>query len=466
MRAFFVAAVLTMTVASASAQTTAPSAPAPLPERVARNVQALQASALSSDLAMGAVTDLVTQVGPREAGSEAEARAREWAVAFLRRSGFSNVHVEPFTIPAWDATREDGAIIAPIQQRLVMAALGGSASTPAGGLEADVVRFPDMAALQAAPESAVRGRIVFIDERMMRTQDGSGYGAAVMKRGLCAPVAFAKGAAACLIRSVGTDANRFAHQGGQSRQPEGVSLPAASISPADADVLARLVARGPVRVRMNIDATFTDNAPSGNVIGEIRGRERPDEIVLLAAHLDSWDLGQGAIDDGAGVAIVTAAARLIAALPGQPRRTIRVMLAGSEEIGGLGGVAYGEAHAGDHHVVAAEADFGADRVWRYRARFGESAAPYNRAIAAALAPLGVVSDSAGEAHGGADIEPLQEAGAPVVDLTQDGALYFDAHHTANDTLDRIDPAQLRQNVAAYATFAYIAADTDWAFAEQ
>jgi carboxypeptidase Q len=465
MRATFrllVLACALLGVAPAFAQT-APQ-PAPLPDRVARNLPTLQAEALSSDMALETVTDLVTQVGPRQAGTEAEARAREWAVAFLRRSGFSNVRVEPFNVPAWDATREEGAIIAPIQQRMVTAALGGSAPTPAGGLEAEIVRFENMAALEAASESAVRGRIVFIDEHMMRTQDGSGYGAAVVKRGRCAPVAQSKGAAACIIRSVGTDDNRFAHQGGQSRQADGASLPAASISPADADVLTRLVARGPVRVRLNIETTVTENAPSGNVIGEIRGRERPDEIVLMVAHLDSWDLGQGAIDNGAGVSIITSAARLIAALPGQPRRTIRVVLMGSEEIGGLGGAEYARVHAGDTHVAAAESDFGAGRVWRYRWRFDEAAQPYAQTLRAALAPLGVVADANAQAGGGTDLRGVNAAGVALVDLNQDGASYFDAHHTANDTLDRIDPAQLQQNVAAYATFAYIAADTDWVFA--
>ncbi|MDX2274179.1 MAG: M20/M25/M40 family metallo-hydrolase [Hyphomonadaceae bacterium] len=462
MRALAFAAFLAFTATTAAAQT-AP-APTPLPANVARNLSALQANALASDMAMETVTDLVTMVGPRPAGSEAEARARNWGADFLRRAGFANVRIEPFTIAAWDATREEGAITAPIQQRMVLAALGGSASTPAGGLEAEIVRFTDMAALEAAPESAVRGRIVFIDEPMTRTQDGSGYGAAVVKRGRCAPVAQSKGAVGCLIRSVGTDDDRFAHQGGLSRQPEGVSLPAASIAPADADVLARLAARGPVRVRLNIQATFSDNAPSGNVIGEIRGRERPEEVVLMVAHLDSWDLGQGAIDNGAGVAIITSAARLIAALPGQPRRTIRVVLVGSEEIGGLGGVEYARAHGGDRYAAAAESDFGAGRVWNYRWRFGPDAQGHAQALGQALAPLGVVADDSAEAGGGTDLRGINAAGVALVDLSQDGSLYFDAHHTANDTLDRIDPEALRQNVAAYATFAYLAADTDWVFA--
>lgn len=436
---------------------------APISAEQQRTVERLQAAALQSDLAWTIVEDLVTEVGPRLAGSEAEARARDWAVRMLREQRFSNVRVEPFTIPYWDSVREEAHIVWGGGERaMVAAALGGSPSTPAGGVTADVVRFPDMAALEAAPASAVAGRIVFIDEHMARAQDGAGYGVAVRKRGRCAPVAQAKGAVGCVIRAVGTDTHRFAHQGGSSRQAEGASLPAMAISPADADVLANLLQRGAVRVRLDIEVDIRDNAPSGNVIAEIRGRERPDEIVLIAAHLDSWDMGQGAIDDGSGVAIITAAARLIRDLPRRPRRTIRILLAGSEENGVHGGAAYGRAHASDNHIVALESDFGAGRVWRFDTRFAESAMPYARAFQRALAPLGVLPGN-NEADGGADVGAIRQAGAPVVDLAQDGTDYFDRHHTPDDTLYAIDPAALRQNVAAWATFVYLAADSDWVF---
>jgi carboxypeptidase Q len=436
---------------------------APITAAQQRTVDRLQAAALASDHAYEIVESLVTEVGPRLAGSEAEARARDWAVAMLRANGFTNVRIEPFTIPYWDATREEVRIVSPGAERLlVAAALGGSPSTPEGGLTGELVRFADMAALEAAPASAVAGRIVFIDEHMSRAQDGAGYGVAVRKRGRCAPVAQAKGAAGCLIRAVGTDTHRFAHQGGSSRQAEGASLPAMAISPADADVLANLLERGAVRVRLDITADIRENAPSGNVIAEIRGRERPDEIVLLASHLDSWDMGQGAVDDGAGVAINTAAARLIRELPRRPRRTIRILLAGAEENGVHGGAAYARAHANENHVVALESDFGAGRVWRFDTRFSEAAAPYGRAFQRALAPLGVLPGD-NQASGGADISDLRTAGVPVVDLSQDGSDYFDVHHTPNDTLYAIDPANLRQNVAAWATFVYLAADSDWTF---
>jgi Zn-dependent M28 family amino/carboxypeptidase len=235
-----------------------------------------------------------------------------------------------------------------------------------------------------------------------------------------------------------------------------------SISPADADVVANLLERGAVRVRLDIEADMRENAESGNVIAEIRGRERPEEIILLAAHLDSWDMGQGAIDDGAGVAIITAAARLIRDLPRRPRRTIRILLAGAEENGVHGGAAYGRAHVEETHIVALESDFGAGRVWRFDTRFSDGAMHYARAFQRALAPLGILPGN-NQTSGGADISAIRQAGAPVVDLSQDGTDYFDYHHTPNDTLYAIDPTALQQNVAAWATFVYLAADSDWIF---
>jgi hypothetical protein len=462
MRLLTVAFVALALSASATAQTQPAPEVAPISAEQQRNVERLRQAALASDDAWNIVESLVTDVGPRLAGSEAEARARDWAVAMLRARGFSNVRVEPFTFPYWDATREEAAILSPTPQPMVAAALGGSPSTPAGGLEGEVVRFADLASLEAATEAQVRDRIVFIDERMERTRTGAGYGAAVRKRGQCAPLAQARGAIACVIRSVGTDTHRFAHQGGSSRQANGASLPAMAISPADADIVARLIERGPVRLRLTIEADIRETATSGNVIAEIPGRTRAREIVLAAAHLDSWDMGQGAVDDGAGVAIISAAAALIRELPRRPRRTIRILLAGAEENGVHGGAAYAVAHANDNHIVAAESDFGAGRVYAFRSRFAEPALPYARRFQQALAPLGIeLGDNA--ANGGADVSDLRRAGVPVVDLSQDGTDYFDVHHTPNDTLYAVDRESLRQNVAAWATFLYLAADSDWSF---
>ncbi len=439
-------------------------APDPLPAAIAATVDTLRDRALASNEAYDIVESLTTEVGPRLAGSPEEARARAWAEAMLRERGFANIRIEPFEIPFWDATLERAEIIAPTRQRMVVAALGGSPSTPRRGLEAEIVRFESLDALDRAGPEAVAGKIVFIDEPMMRTQSGVGYGLAVRKRGQCAPRAGAKGALACVIRSVGTDHHRQPHQGGSARQPNGASLPAASLSPPDADQLARLLARGPVRIRLELQTEMRERAPSGNVIAEVVGREKPEEIVLIGAHLDSWDMGTGAIDDGAGVAIVVAAARLIQQLPQAPRRTVRVVLFGSEETGVHGGAAYAEAHAGElaNHVLAAESDFGADVVYQLRSGVGEDARAHIATMARALSTLGVAPGD-NSAGGGADVGAMHAAGVPVLDLDQSGWDYFDYHHTPDDTLDKIDPATLRQNVAAYAIAAYLAAEMAWDF---
>lgn len=451
-------------VAPAAAQAPAPIEPAAISAEQLATVQALQNAALTSDLGYQLVESLTTEIGPRLAGSSQEARARDWAVARLKALGFENVRIEPFAIPYWARTLERASIVSPSPQPLFVTALGGSGPTPKGGLEAELAPFPDLWALREAPAAAVKGKIVFIDEPMTRTQDGAGYGPAVAKRSQCQTLAAQKGAAACLIRSVGTDSHRFPHTGGAARNPTGGGLPNAAVSAPDADQLARLLGRGPVKLRLEIGVETRENAPSGNVIGEIRGRERPEEVVVIGGHLDSWDLGTGAIDDGAGVAIATAAAKLIAELPQRPKRTIRVVLWGAEETGLHGARAYAERHkeALAQHVAAAESDFGAGRIYRFESNFGPAAAPYSRAIARALAPLEIFPGPL-ETGGGPDVGPLRQAGVPVAELSQDGLDYFDLHHTPDDTLDKIDPAALAQNIAAYATFAWLAAETGWDF---
>lgn len=440
--------------------------PAPLPAEAQRTIEQISARALASDHAFEIVEALTTEIGPRMAGSDAEVRAREWAVAMLRRQRLQNVRVEPFAIPYWARTFDRASVTSPSPQPLVVAALGGSAPTPNGGIEAELVRFESIAALTAAPRAAVAGRIVFIDEGFTRTQDGLGYSMSVRRRSGCAPAAQAQGAVACLIRSVGTHSHRFPHQGGSARQPEGVNLPAAALSPPDSDQLTRLMARGPVRVRLEVHVEVRDDAPSGNVIAEVRGRERPDEIVLIGAHLDSWDQATGALDDGAGVGIVVAAARLIRDLPRRPRRTIHLVLFGAEETGIHGATAYARAHADElaQHIAAGESDFGADRIYRMRTRFGRRASSYAAAMQQALTPLGVAPGD-NLANGGPDMGPLREAGVPIIELNQSGWDYFNYHHTPDDTLDKVDRTTLRQNVAAYAISAYLAAEMDWNFRE-
>ena len=433
------------------------------PAMQARAVQ-LAEQALDDTLGYELVEALTTEVGPRLAGTEAEARAREWAVKRLRGLGFSNVRVEPFEIPVWRRGVERAEILAPYPQPLVVTALGGSVATGPEGVEADIAAYPDLAALQAAPGETVRGRIVFVDEVMTRTQDGSGYSVAAGKRRQAAYIAQEKGALAVLIRSVGTSSHRFAHTGQMRRLTESGSegVPAAALSAPDADQLRRILQRnGSARVRLVLTPESRPAGTSGNVVAEIPGREAPQEIVLIGAHLDSWDMGTGAVDDGAGVGIVIAAAkRLMDLQPEGPRRTVRVVLFGAEEVGLVGARVYAEAYADtlDDHVIASESDFGAGRIWRFETRAGEDRIESALALGAGVRALGA-ANGGNTASGGPDMTYVREAGVPVVSLRQNGWDYFDLHHTPNDTLDKIDPDDIAHNVAAWLSFIFLAANS-------
>ncbi len=435
---------------------------APIPDEIRAAAETLIERGLADEVGLKFVEDLTTEIGPRLAGSEAEARARDWAMRELKELNFQIVRTEDFTIPFWSRIREEARVTSPAEQPLVITALGGSAATPEGGVEAEIVRYESLAQLRAAPASDVEGKIVFLDEPMTRTMDGSGYGWAVRKRRACAADTVEKGGLACLIRSVGTQARRFPHTGMMARGEAEGAGPAAALSPPDADQLARLLERGAVEVFLDIQVETRRGAPSGNVIAEIEGDERPEEIVLIGCHLDSWDLGTGAVDDGAGCGIVVGAAKLIMELDERPARTIRVVLYGAEEVGLLGADAYARRHSEDldKHVFASESDFGADRIWRFETNFGEGALDYARAIQDVLAPLGILPGG-NEARGGPDIGVLRRSGVPVVTPRQNGQDYFDYHHTPDDTFDKIEPDAFRQNVAAYAAFSWIVAETGW-----
>ena len=405
--------------------------------------------ALADRSALDFVRGLTTEVGSRQAGTEREARARVWAVAYLKAHGLANARIETFTMPTWVRGEERASVIAPYEQPLVITALGNSAATAPGGLEGEVAVFHDLAAFDAAPDSAVRGRIVYIGHAMRRTQDGSSYGAFGPARFVGPDRAARRGAAAIIIRSIGTDSHRTPHTGNTNFSAGVAPIPAAAMSNPDADNLERMAASAPTPLRMRLLLTPRNLGPqqSGNVIADIVGSDPSAGIVLAACHLDSWDLGTGAIDDAAGCGIVIAAAQRAAAM-GTTRRTIRILLAGAEEVGVWGGKAYGTAHADEPHAAALESDFGAARVWRADFRLPTSAQALADRVATALAPLGIArSDHV--AHGGADIGAIAGETLPLVDLQQDGTQYFDLHHTADDTFDKIDATELAQNVAAW-----------------
>lgn len=436
-----------------------------IPQALRDTAAALAAQGLESDLAWELVESLSTEVGPRVAGSEAEARARQWAERRLRDLGFANVRIEEFEIDYWQRGELDVAIAGPFPQPLVATALGGSGASPEGGLEAELVFFDRFDELAEA-DGALEGRIVYVNDRMTRAQTGAGYGPANRKRREAWMHAERLGASGVVIRSVGTSSHRFAHTGIMDLPDDrdAPAIPAIALSNSDADQIERIVRSGEtVRLRIRSSAGYRGTRPSGNVIAEVPGTDLSDQVVLIGAHLDAWDEGTGAIDDGAGIAIVTAAAKLIAELPQRPRRTIRVVHFGAEEVGLFGARAYARAYddAQADHVIATESDFGADRVWRFSSGVSRELDPAMEAVASALAPYGVIPGARDVRGGGPDIRPLVEAWeVPTVRFDQSGEDYFDYHHTPDDTLDKIDPEALAQNVAVWAAGIWLLANLD------
>jgi hypothetical protein len=431
---------------------------APTPPLVDPKVAALRDAALKDDVAYDIVEGLTTEVGQRLAGTDAEARARTWGAAKLKALGFRNVRIETYQMPVWVRGEESASILSPVPHKLALAALGNSAATPAGGLEAEVVVFPTYADLANAADGSLKGRIAYVGNSMQPTQDGSSYGAAGQARFVGPGLAARKGAAAIVIRSIGSDTHRLPHTG-VTQFPDGVSpIPAAALSVPDAELIERLAKRGkPVRMKLLLTPRQTGMHESGNVIAEVPGTDPSAGIVLIGGHLDSWDLATGAIDDASGVAITAAAAKRLLDSGRRPRRTIRVVWFGAEEVGGYGGRDYAQRHGSERHAIAAESDFGADRVWRFETTLPDTATAIAARLATALAPLGIVQGKGG-AGDGSDIAPTIATGVAGVDLNQSGLRYFDTHHTPDDTLDRVDPEQLRQNVAAWTTMLAIVAD--------
>ena len=426
-------------------------------------IQALIDAALASDVGYSVVESLTTEIGPRLAGSDAEARAREWGVAKLKSLGFENVRIEPFTVPGWERGIETASIQFPSPQKLYITALGGSVATPSGGVTAPVAYFPTFEDLENAPDEGLEGKIVYISGRMEKAPDGAGYGPANRKRRSGASEAAIRGAVAVLIRSVGTDSHRFPHTGQMRYADDVKKIPIAAMSGPDADQMDRLLAGGDtvMTVNMEIGPRFLGELPSGNVIGEIVGSERPEEIIVVGGHLDSWDLGTGAIDDGAGVGITVGAAKVIMESGLKPKRTIRVVMFGAEEIGLLGGSAYAQQHKDElaNHITAMESDFGAGPVYEVRPGKTQASKAFAAKLQAQIEHLGVALSET-ESGGGPDIVAMNAAGVPSVRLQQNGFDYFDLHHTPDDTLDKIDPKELAQNVAAYTAFLAMIANSD------
>src|SRR6266850_5954661 len=423
---------------------------AAVPPDVARQ---LVGGALADGVAYASLRELTDTVGPRLSGSPGAEAAVQWALKKLQQDGLS-ARLEPVKVPHWVRGEESGEILPAaglVGHRLALTALGNSVG---GNATAEVVQAGSLAELSALG-AAARGKIVFFNHAMSKPDD---YGRFVEMRTRGPSAAARLGAVAVLLRSLATASLRSPHTGMTSYDADAGQIPAAAISTEDADLISRLLQRGPVRVRFSLGCRMLPDADSANVVADVRGRERPDEVVLIGAHLDSWDLGTGANDDGAGVVMVMEAGRLVASLPQRPRRTLRVVLFMNEENGLAGGKAYAAAHQAElaKHVAALEADSGAARPISVRLRAGDGGVAILGPWIAPLETFGLRLES-GEA-GGADLGPMEPASVPLVRVETDGTHYFDIHHSAADTLDKIDPEQLAKNAAAIAVVAYALAE--------
>ena len=443
----------------------APGKPAPTTHvpslHLASRAGSLVAEAMERPTSWERLRGLTDRIGARLAGSEGERRAIAWAKAEFEHDGFS-VRLEPVKVPVWVRGSESAAIVSPVPQPLVMLGLGGSVGTPPEGIVAPVAVVSSYEELETLGRAKVEGRIVLYDNPFVRTGDEmSDYGRAVKYRSGGASAAARLGAAAVLIRSVATASLRTPHTGMLSYAVDAPKIPAAAVTIEDAMLVRRLFESGEeVRVRLVMGARTEPDADSANVVAEIRGREKPEEIVLIGAHLDSWDVGTGAIDDGAGCAVVLETMRMLAGGP-RPRRTVRAVLFANEENGLRGGKGYRDAHMAllGSHVAALEFDSGGGRALGIGVDSGEGGlAALADLLVPILAPIGAGRVTKG--GGGADISPLEDHGVPQLSLNLDTTRYFDWHHTMADTLDKVDPWDLQQATAAFAATAWALAEWD------
>ncbi len=434
-------------------------------------VTVLRDKALTDTTAYDITESLTTEVGARLGGSEGDARAVKWAVAKFNELGFDKVWTEPVTFPKWVRGKETAEIISPFPHEIKITALGGSLSTPKKGLKGEIVHFETIKDLELADPSLVKGKITFISNRMQRHKSGKGYGLANGARYMAAKHTADKGGIGAIIRSIGTDSNRDPHTGGMKSVnydqqtnittllKKGEIVPAGAISNPDADLLVNVLNRGkPVIFKYTLGSYWDGEYTSQNVIGEITGSEKPDELIIIGGHLDSWDLGTGAIDDASGCAITMAAAKLIMDSSITPKRTIRVVLWANEENGLYGARAYAKAHKNEmhNHIIGAEADFGAAPVYAFASRVSQQSLPVISKMSELMAPL-AIGYVGNKGNSGADISPLKKLGMATLGLYQDGSKYFDLHHTPDDTMDKVIQEEISQVTASWIVFVALAA---------
>jgi carboxypeptidase Q len=438
---------------AAAALAPAANAQQPLDVRYRADANRLIQAALADRFAYNRLAVLVDRFGNRLSGSESLERAIDWALDEMRRDGLQNVHGEPVMVPHWVRGEESAELLTPRATPLHMIGLGMSVGTPAGGITADVLVVGSAEELAARAADA-RGKIVLFDVPF------TNYGETVRYRAL-APLAAARaGAVAALIRSVSSFSMQNPHTGSTRYTDTTVArIPAAALSVEDAMMLHRMQNRGePIRIHLSMGARTLPDAPSRNTVAEIVGRERPDEVVVISGHFDSWDVGTGAMDDGGGAVAAWEAVRLMQRLGLHPRRTVRVVLWTNEENGTRGGRGYAEAHRAQlgNHMLAIESDNGVFRPLGFRFQGPDSSLAMMRQIARLLEPIGAGQMEKGE--GEADVGPMIALGVPGLALDVDGTKYFWYHHSSADTIDKLDPAEMARCVAAMAVAAYVVAD--------
>jgi len=412
----------------------------------------LLGEAVAGDAAWQRLAYLGDTYGNRISGSPNLEAAIKWAVEEMKRDGLENVHTEAVKVPHWVRGRESLEIAGPIPQPLVMLGLGNSVGTPPAGIEADLLVVHSFEELDAARDR-VKGKIVLFNVPFTT------YGDTVRFRAAGPSRAGGLGAVAVLVRSVGPAGLRTPHTGALSYAEGQPQIPAAAVTTEDAARLERMFNRGTkVRLKLMMEAKFLPEADSANVVGEIRGRELPNEVVVIGGHFDSWDVGTGSTDDGGGCVATWEALRLMKKLNLRPRRTVRVVLWTNEENGGRGGQAYRDAHLEElpNHVMMLESDGGVFRP----TGFGFSGSDAGRGKVRDIATLlgGIHADTIGASGGGADIGPsVQQANIPAMSLEVDGN-YFLIHHTPADTIDKIDPLEIARSAGAIAVLTYVVAE--------
>ncbi len=443
--------------------------PAPFSPETLAELQKIQRAALESDYAYRQLSHLSNNIGPRLSGSPQAQKAVEYVADQMKRLG-ADVQLEKLMVPHWVRGEETAALVeytgqAPnTPQKVVLTALGGSVATPSEGLTAEVIVVKNFDELAPLGRERVAGKIVLFNARFDKQMAAQGfameaYGQAVIYRAAGPSEAARLGAIAALVRSVGGADYRLPHTGALRYAEGAPKIPAAAVTSEDADLIARLTSEGKVRIHITLTPQTLPDAPSYNVIADFKGTDHPEQLVIVSGHLDSWDLGTGAIDDGAGVVIAMQTIQLLKQLGLRPKRTIRLIAWMNEENGVVGARTYAQDHASDivNHIAAIESDHGAGHPLGFVATGDAGILPMLAQVSSVLEPSGATLMKLGECEQ-TDISPLSAAGVPAFGLWQDGRTYFNYHHTAADTFDKVETHALAENAAAMAVLAYALAN--------